>query len=89
MRTGMLSFPIENIPIKFSRLKYEWQKDTMFMSSITDIAMHPAYQQIKGQASSDDSKILRRSFLIWLREPPGAMAYAPGDFWQCLSLPLF
>jgi hypothetical protein len=43
-----ISRQIENIPIKFSRLKYEWQKDTMFMSSITDIAMHPAYQQIIG-----------------------------------------
>jgi hypothetical protein len=43
-----ISRQVENLAVKFSRLKYEWEKDTIFMSSITDIAMHPAYQQIIG-----------------------------------------
>ena len=38
----------ENLYIKFNRLKCKWQEDTAFSSSITEIAMHPAYQQIIG-----------------------------------------
>jgi hypothetical protein len=38
----------ENLAIKFNRLKCKWQEDTVFSSSITEIAMHPAYQQIIG-----------------------------------------
>jgi hypothetical protein len=37
-----------NLSIKFDRLKFKWQEETAFLSSITDIAMHPAYQQIIG-----------------------------------------
>lgn len=34
--------------IRFSTLKVEWEADTAHLSSITEIAMHPAYQQIIG-----------------------------------------
>ncbi len=34
--------------IKFQMLAKEWKNDTVFMSSLTDMAMHPAYQQIIG-----------------------------------------
>jgi len=38
----------ENLAIRFNRLKSKWEEDTAFSSSITEIAMHPAYQQIIG-----------------------------------------
>jgi len=34
--------------IRFSTLKVEWEVDTAHLSSITEIAIHPAYQQIIG-----------------------------------------
>lgn len=34
--------------VRFSTLKAEWENDTAHLSSITEIAMHPAYQQIIG-----------------------------------------
>lgn len=34
--------------IRFYNLKEQWLNDTFFSSSITEIAMHPAYQQIIG-----------------------------------------
>lgn len=34
--------------LRFQMLAKEWKDDTVFMSSLTDIAMHPAYQQIIG-----------------------------------------
>lgn len=37
-----------NPAIRFFDLKEEWEKDTAMLSSITDIAMHSAYQQIIG-----------------------------------------
>jgi hypothetical protein len=37
-----------NPTIRFFHLKDEWERDTAMLSSITDIAMHPAYQQIIG-----------------------------------------
>lgn len=33
---------------RFLDLKQEWEADTAMLSSITEIAMHPAYQQIIG-----------------------------------------
>ena len=33
---------------RFYELKQEWEEDTFELSSITDISMHPAYQQIIG-----------------------------------------
>jgi hypothetical protein len=37
-----------NSLLRFSMLKAEWEADTAHLSSITEIAMHPAYQQIIG-----------------------------------------
>lgn len=38
-----------NDPVtRFKRLKTEWEAETAHFSSITKIAMHPAYQQIIG-----------------------------------------
>lgn len=34
--------------LRFLNLKQEWEDDTAMLSSITEIAMHPAYQQIIG-----------------------------------------
>ncbi|MEW6668329.1 MAG: hypothetical protein AB1512_24205 [Thermodesulfobacteriota bacterium] len=34
--------------LRFLNLKREWEDDTATLSSITEIAMHPAYQQIIG-----------------------------------------
>jgi len=34
--------------LRFDTLKKAWENDTAFLSSITEIAMHPAYQQIIG-----------------------------------------
>ncbi len=34
--------------IRFSMLKDEWESDTLALSSITEISLHPAYQQIIG-----------------------------------------
>jgi len=36
---------------KFFRFKQEWEEATAMLSSITEIAMHPAYQQIIGMGS--------------------------------------
>src|SRR5690606_9948161 len=37
-----------NLAVEFGRLAAEWRSDTEFHSSITRIAMHPAYQRIIG-----------------------------------------
>lgn len=37
-----------NPAIRFSNLKEEWGAETAALSSVTDISMHPAYQQIIG-----------------------------------------
>ncbi|MBF0566831.1 MAG: hypothetical protein HQK89_16520 [Nitrospirae bacterium] len=33
---------------RFFSLKNEWEEETVYLSSINDICMHPAYQQIIG-----------------------------------------
>lgn len=38
----------DNPIIRFITLKTKWEKETEHLSSITQIAMHPAYQQIIG-----------------------------------------
>ena len=37
-----------NPTIRFDNLKNEWKESTAILSSITEIVMHPAYQQIIG-----------------------------------------
>jgi hypothetical protein len=42
-------FLANNIPeVKFFNLKTEWEEDTGMLSSDSEIALHPAYQQIIG-----------------------------------------
>jgi hypothetical protein len=37
-----------NPPTRFLTLKKEWEDNTVYLSSMTKIVMHPAYQQIIG-----------------------------------------
>ncbi len=49
----------EDIPaIKFYTLKEEWENDIKYSSSISNIALHPAYQQIIGMGEIAISYIL-------------------------------
>lgn len=43
-----LTYQAENVGERFKVLVESWQEQTRFMSSSTDIAMHPSYQQIIG-----------------------------------------
>ena len=43
-----LSMERELPEIIFYRLKFQWEEDTAFLSSILEISMHPSYQQIIG-----------------------------------------
>ena len=36
---------------RFSRLVEKWRSETAFVSSVTDMAMHPAYQEIIGMGN--------------------------------------
>ncbi len=47
-----LSMETEFPEIKFNNLKTEWEEDTAFLSSISEISMHPAYQQIIGMGKT-------------------------------------
>lgn len=50
----------ESIPfIRFHRLKEKWEAETAFFSSVSDIVMHPAYQQIIGMGPAAIPFILR------------------------------
>ena len=42
----------ESLHRKFERLAEVWREETGFLSSSTEIAMHPAYQQIIGMGPS-------------------------------------
>ena len=41
----------ETVEEEFKRLASEWRRDTAVLSSVPDIAMHPAYQQIIGMGN--------------------------------------
>ena len=43
-----ISRQLENPVIRFLTLKAQWEIETAVLSSTTEIAMHPAYQQIIG-----------------------------------------
>ena len=50
----------ESIPfIRFHRLKEKWETETAFLSSVSNIVMHPAYQQIIGMGPAAIPLILR------------------------------
>jgi len=38
----------QDLATKFNSLKLKWEEETLHLSSVTQIAMHPAYQQIIG-----------------------------------------
>ncbi len=57
--------------IKFQELKLVWESDTAINSSITEIAMHPAYQQIIGMGRSAIPLILEE-----MNEKPGHWFWA-------------
>ena len=40
-----------NPAIRFSNLEKEWKESTLMLSSITEIVMHPSYQQIIGMGT--------------------------------------
>ena len=37
----------QDLAIKFTSLKLEWEDDTLHLSSVTKSAMHPAYQRLR------------------------------------------
>jgi len=45
--------------IRFHQLKERWEAETDFLSSVSDIVMHPAYQQIIGMGPAAIPFILR------------------------------
>lgn len=57
--------------VRFYHLKTEWESDTASLSSITAIAMHPAYQQIIGMGMIAVPLILNE-----LKENPGHWFWA-------------
>ena len=62
----------EVIPIfRFSRLKEKWKSETAFLSSISEIAMHPDYQQIIGMGTTAIPFILQE-----MTEKPGQWFWA-------------
>ena len=48
-----------NLEEEFARLASQWREDTEYQSSITRIAMHPAYQRIIGMGPGAVPLILR------------------------------
>jgi hypothetical protein len=50
----------ESIAERFDRLAEMWRVDSAFQSSIQQIAMHPAYQEIIGMGSEGVPLILKR-----------------------------
>jgi hypothetical protein len=49
----------ETLQTKFDALASQWRRDTQFSSSVTDMVLHPAYQQIIGQGAAMVPFILR------------------------------
>jgi hypothetical protein len=56
------SSSLEILKTKFENLSRQWKEDTQFASTMIDIAMHPAYQQIIGMGHSAVPFILQRLF---------------------------
>ncbi len=64
-----------NPPIRFFNLNSQWEQETAMLSSITEIAMHPSYQQIIGMGPSAIPLILNE------------MTIKPGHwFWALKSI---
>lgn len=57
-----------NPAIRFSNLEKEWKESTLMLSSITEIVMHPSYQQIIGMGPTAIQLIflsMKREFGHW------------------------
>ena len=52
LSSDIYSFLNDHLSIPFEILKEKWKDETGHLSSITDIAMHPSYQQIIGLGQS-------------------------------------
>ncbi len=61
----------EDPVIRFEMLKASWETETAVLSSITEIAMHPAYQQIIGMGPIAIPSILKE-----LKKKPGHWFWA-------------
>lgn len=60
LREYFIPISRESIPVvRFQRLKDIWKEETAFLSSVSDIAMHAAYQQIIGMGSTAVPLIMR------------------------------
>ena len=57
--------------VRFSMLKTEWEASTALLSSITEIALHPAYQQIIGMGT-----VVIPFILAELKRKPGHWFWA-------------
>ena len=58
--TGFPPPPLESdLEQRFQRLAANWKRETAHLSSITDMAMHPAYQHIIGMGPPAIPLILR------------------------------
>jgi len=67
----------ETLQVKFDSLADEWRRDTQFYSSVTDMVLHPAYQQIIGQGIAMVPFILRE-----LKKGPDHWYWALGAITQ-------
>jgi hypothetical protein len=67
----------ETLQAKFDSLAAEWRTDTQFYSSVTDMVLHPAYQQIIGQGDAVVPFILRE-----LKKGPDHWYWALGAITQ-------
>jgi len=86
--------PAIRLRFEFNRLANEWKRDTRFMSSLTKMVLHPAYQTIIGMGKEVLPLIftdLQRSRDHWLwalhaitqedPAPPGADYATAVDAW--------
>ncbi|MBM4054477.1 MAG: hypothetical protein FJ264_07370 [Planctomycetes bacterium] len=60
-----------NPETRFLTLKTQWEADTALLSSVTEIAMHPAYQQIIGMGHT-----AIRLILLEMKKRPGHWFWA-------------
>jgi hypothetical protein len=58
LNTSDASYPTA-LQERFAQLAAQWREETKFLSSSTEIAMHPAYQQIIGMGPAALPLILR------------------------------
>lgn len=66
-----ISTQLANPETRFLTLKTQWEADTAMLSSATEIAMHPAYQQIIGMGH-----IAIRLILLEMKKNPGHWFWA-------------